>query len=80
MKEIKLSDGRTIKMRKPKVRDIRIAHEQGKNEVEVEMILIGNLTGNTFDEVDDMDYDVYLPLQESLKGFLSSTGKKREKE
>ena len=70
MKEIKLSNGQVIKMRKPKVRDMRIVGEI-QNEVEKEIKLIGNLTNMTTDELDDMDLDDYKKLQEALASFLS---------
>jgi len=70
MVEIKLSDGRVIKMRKPKVRDMRIVSDVD-NEVEKEMRLIGNLTNMTLEEIDEMDLDDYKKLQEALMGFLS---------
>ena len=70
MVEIKLSDGKVIKMRKPKVRDMRIVSDVD-NEVEKEMRLIGNLTNMTFEEIDEMDLDDYKKLQEALMGFLS---------
>ena len=70
MKEIKLSDGKVIKMRKPKVRDMRIVGDI-ENEVEKEMKLIGNLTNMTFEEIDEMELDDYKKLQEALMDFLS---------
>ena len=45
MKEIKLSNGAVIKMRKPKVRDLRAVADI-ENEIEKEMKLIGNLTNS----------------------------------
>jgi len=70
MTEIKLSNGKIIKMRKPKVRDMRmVANEE--NEIEKEMKLISNLTNLTFEEIDEMDLDDYKKLQEALMGFLS---------
>lgn len=70
MVEIKLNDGTIIKMRKPKVRDMRIVGDID-NEVEKEMKLIGNLTNMTFDEIDEMDLDDYKKLQKALTDFLS---------
>jgi hypothetical protein len=70
MIEIKLSDGRVIKMRKPKVRDMRMVADI-ENEIEKEIKLISNLTNLTFDELDEMDLDDYKKLQEALMGFLS---------
>ena len=70
MVEIKLSDGRVIKMRKPKVRDMRMVADV-ENEIEKEMKLISNLTNLTFEELDDMDLDDYKKLQKALMDFLS---------
>jgi len=70
MVEIKLSNGKVIKMRKPKVRDMRIVANE-ENEIEKEMKLIGNLTNLTFEELDEMDLDDYQKLQKALMNFLS---------
>jgi len=70
MVEIKLNDGRVIKMRKPKVRDMRMVADV-ENEIEKEMKLISNLTNLTFEELDDMDLDDYKKLQKALMDFLS---------
>ena len=69
MKEITLNSGSVIKMRKPKVRDMRAVADI-ENEVEKEMRLIGNLTNLTFDELDELDVDEYKKLQDLLAGFL----------
>jgi len=70
MTEIKLSNGKIIKMRKPKVRDMRIVANE-ENEIEKEMKLISNLTNLTFEELDEMEIDDYQKLQKALMGFLS---------
>ncbi|AZV46842.1 phage tail assembly protein [Nautilia sp. PV-1] len=70
MKEIKLSDGRVIKMRSPKVRDIR-AIDKIEGESEKEITLISNLTGLSIAELDDLDLKEYKKLQDALAGFLS---------
>ncbi len=70
MKEIKLTDGKVIKMRKPKVRDMRMVADI-ENEVEKELRLIGNLTNMSFEELDEMDLDDYKKLQKALMDFLS---------
>jgi len=70
MEEVKLNDGRVIKVRKPKVRDMRIVAEV-KNEIEREMKLISNLTNLTFEELDELDLDDYKKFQKVLEGFLS---------
>jgi len=69
MVEIKLSNGKAIKMRKPKVRDLK-AVANIKNEMEQEIQLVSNLTGLTTDEIDDMDFADYKKFQEQLKNFL----------
>ena len=69
MKEIKLSDGRVIKMRKPKVRDVRSVSDF-KDDVERELHLVSNLTGLTIEELDNLDLDDYRKLQEALQDFL----------
>ena len=70
MVEIKLSNGRVIKMRKPKVRDMRIVANE-ENEIEKEIKLISNLTNLTFEELDEMEIDDYQKLQKALMNFLS---------
>ena len=69
MKEIKLNDGRVIKMRKPKVRDMRSVSDF-KDDVEREIHLVSNLTGLTIEELDNLDLDDYRKLQEALQDFL----------
>lgn len=68
-KEIVLSNGKTVKMREPKVRDMKISLE-AKTEAEQEIKLIGNLTNLTPDEMDDLSFKDYTSLQKALKGFL----------
>lgn len=70
MKKIKLSDGKTIEMREPKVRDMR-AVAQETNEQEQEIKLISNLTGLTAEEMDDLSLKDYARFGEALKDFLS---------
>ena len=67
-KEIVLSD-KTVKMREPKVRDMKIAAEKN-NKVDEEITLIGNLSGLSPDEVEDLSMKDYTKLQEAVKGFL----------
>ncbi len=78
-KEIILSTGKTIKMREPKVRDMKIAGEK-KSKIDEELTLIGNLSGLSPDEVEDLTMKDYGLLQEALKGFLEQDGKKQERE
>ena len=70
MVEITLSDGRVIKMRKPKVRDMRMVADVD-NDIEKEIKLISNLTNMTVEELDELDLVDYKKLQEALADFLS---------
>jgi hypothetical protein len=57
-------------MREPVVRDMRIVSTY-KDEVEKELNLIGNLTGLTADEIDELSLKDYALLQKELTNFLS---------
>lgn len=72
---IKLQDGKKVKIRKPKVRDMRIMGQYESPE-DKEINLLANLTGLTIAEIDDLymeDYGLfqmglaYLKLQTSMK-------------
>ena len=76
-KEIILSTGKTIKMREPKVRDMKIAGEK-KNKIDEELTLIGNLSGLSPDEVEDLTMKDYSSLQKALKDFLELDGEMQE--
>jgi len=70
MKKVKLSTGKTIEIREPKVRDMRIV-STFKDEVEKEINLIANLTGLTLEEIDELSLRDYSLFQTELKTFLS---------
>ena len=70
MKEIKLSDSKTIKMREPKVKDMKIVSKIS-DEFEKELSLIVNLTGITPNEVDELSMKDFNKIDEALKDFLS---------
>jgi len=70
MGKIKLSNDKTVEMREPKVRDMRIVADE-KNEQEKEIKLISNLTGLTTDEIDDLSLKDYGLLSGELASFLS---------
>lgn len=70
MAKIVLGNGKTVEMREPKVRDMRIVSTL-KDEVEKELKLIGNLTGLTPEEIDELSLKDYGLLQKELKSFLS---------
>ena len=78
-KEILLSTGKTVYMREPKVRDMKIAGQK-KDEADKELTLIGNLSGLSPDEVEDLTMKDYGLFQGALKDFLEPAGKKQEKE
>jgi hypothetical protein len=71
MTKIKLSNGDEIEMREPKVKDVRIVSADGGSEQEQEIKLIGNLTGISPDEIDDLSMKDYMSLSGALKDFLS---------
>ena len=70
MKEIKLSNGQVVKMREPKVKDMRLLKDI-KDEEEKELRLIGNLCELTLDELEEFSLGDYKKLQDGLRDFLS---------
>ena len=70
MAKVKLSNGKEIEVREPKVRDMRIV-STFTNEVETEVNLIANLTGLTIEELDEFSLGDYKLLQTEMMGFLS---------
>ena len=70
MAKIKLSDGKEIEMREPKVKDMKIVSNIG-DEFEKELALIVNLTEMTPAELDDLSMKDFNKVDEVLKGFLS---------
>jgi len=76
-KEIILSTGKTIKMREPRVRDVKFAGAK-QNKIDEEIYLIGNLCELSPDEVEDLTMKDYSSLQKALKDFLESDGKMQE--
>ncbi len=69
MKEIKLTNGEIIKMREPKVKDIR-AVKHIKDEEDKEYALISNLTGISEDKINELSFKDFKILDESLQNFL----------
>lgn len=70
MKKIKLSDGRVVEMREPKVRDMKNVKEI-TDEFDKELMLITNLTGLTPDEVEELSMKDFAKIDGALKDFLS---------
>lgn len=73
-KEIKLSNGKTVTMREPIMRDIRIVsgkYNPNADPVGYEMYLVANLSNMTLDEVDELSPNDYKKLVGELAPFLS---------
>ncbi len=68
-KQIVLSDGAKVEMRKPKVKDVRLV-KHIKDEEDRELAFICNLTMLSETEIDDKDLKDYRTLQEVLQSFL----------
>jgi len=66
---VTLSDGREVKVRKPKLRDIR-AHFNEENLEERQLLITGTLVQLTSEEMDDLDYADALKLKEAAESFL----------
>ncbi|DAB40813.1 MAG TPA: hypothetical protein CFH81_00455 [Sulfurovum sp. UBA12169] len=65
-----LSNGKTAKMRKPTVRDMKLSNE-GNTDAGKELILMRNLTELTEEELYALDIEDYAIYQMMLQGFLS---------
>lgn len=78
MKDIILKDKTVIKMRKPKLRDIKAINDI-EDPLLKESTLISNISGIAPDKLDDMDFDDYALLSEEINNFLYSTGATEEK-
>ena len=76
--DVTLEDGLVIKMRKPKLRDIK-AINNIKDPLLKESTLISNISGKTIVELDEMNFDDYSLLAEEINNFLYSTGATEEK-
>lgn len=69
-KEIELPyAGKTVKMRKPIVRDIKALANITNQEIKT-YHLISNLTGLSIDEIDMLDYPDFSVLNKELESFL----------
>mgnify|MGYP000847610456 CR=1 FL=1 len=64
-KEIELSNGTVVKMRKPKVKDLRLVSSI-KDPIDQELAMVGNLSGLTAEELDELDLEDYKKLQKEL--------------
>ncbi len=74
MAKIELSTGKTIEMRRPKVKDMNLIKDI-KDDLEREQALIMNLAELSKDELEDMDIYDYTLLQKELVGFTSTKPK-----
>lgn len=67
-------DGAKVKeltMRRPKVRDQKVARKSTKNDADYESVLFANLCEVSPDLIDDLDMKDYKKIQKEYKGFLS---------
>ena len=69
MKKIELSNGKTVEMREPKVKDVRAVSFE-KNEEERTYLLISNLTGISNDELNELSFKDFKKLDNELQGFF----------
>ena len=71
---VKLTDGSlcsTLTMRRPTVKDMRIAQNSASTDMEKELRLVGNLCGLSPDDIDRLDFSDYAALQSQLQVFIS---------
>lgn len=68
MTEIKLSNGETVKMRTPKLKDM-MASNDIQDAMEKDIAIIGNLTEMTRAELDELDIADFQHLQYIFLGF-----------
>lgn len=61
----------TLSMRRPKVRDQRLAHKMKGDDSDKEVQLFANLCEVSTDVIDELDAVDYGQLQEQYKDFLS---------
>lgn len=62
-----------LTMRRPTVKDMRVARNSGKTDADQELTLIANLTQVTPADIEALDMADYLKLVEELKGFFGSS-------
>lgn len=75
---IKLADGKNlteINLRRPKVRDLKIAQNQTSNEVDQELALLASLTEEKLvkEDMEELDLSDYAQIQEWFRSV--QTGK-----
>jgi len=66
---ITLTDGKTITMREPTVKDLRVANKKSKNSEEVELALIADLCEVAPTDIDALTLKNYGRVQEAFKLF-----------
>lgn len=69
MKKIELSNGKTVEMREPKVKDVRAVSFE-KNEEERTYLLISNLTGISNDELNELSFKDFRKLDKEFQNFF----------
>ena len=64
-----------LKMRRPKVRDMKAAEKASGSEAETETMLFANLCEVPPAVIDELDMHDYGKVQEQYRDFLSAPGK-----
>lgn len=62
-----------ITLRRPTVKDMRVARNSAKDDASQEIALISNLAQITTEDVEALDLADYAKVQAALQGFFSST-------
>ena len=73
-KEVTLSDGKKVKVRKPKLRDIR-AHFNESNLEQRQVAIVGSLAEMSHEELDNLDYSDFMLIKDTIESFLSIAGR-----
>lgn len=60
-----------LTMRRPVLRDMRVASKSGSNDPDRELHLLASLTGVSPGDLESLDMADYLQMQEAYAGFLS---------
>jgi hypothetical protein len=59
-----------IALRRPTVKDMRVARNSGKNDADQEVALIANLAQIAPDDVDALDIADFVKVQKALQSFF----------
>ncbi|ODC01210.1 hypothetical protein A3197_01620 [Candidatus Thiodiazotropha endoloripes] len=68
---VKAAEYKTLKMRRPKVKDQLVAERGGVTQAERETVLFANLCDVSPEVIEELDMKDYAKLQERYEGFLA---------